>query len=399
MSVELPRLDDLEVVEGTRVLVRADLNVPIEDGVVTDDGRIRGALPTIEALRERSAAVVVCSHLGRPDGRVDPALSLRPVAERLGELLDTSVALCPEVVGERASAMAEALAPGEVMLLENLRFHPGETANDTELADALAALADAYVDDAFGAVHRAHASVVGPPTRLPSAAGLLLGRELDVLVRLVAASGHPFTVVLGGAKVSDKLGVLEALAQRCDQMLVGGAMCFTFLRAEGHEVGDSLVEPDFVEACAELLADGVVQVPSDVVVARELAADAETRVVPAAAIPEGWMGLDIGPETARAYADVLGRADTVFWNGPMGVFEMEAFAAGTRAVADAVAACPGFTVVGGGDSAAAVRRFGHEDDVDHVSTGGGAALEFLEHGDLPGLAALREGGAVATSGG
>lgn len=391
MTGGIPALEDLPVAEGTRVLLRADFNVPLSDGRIVDDGRIRAAVPTITWLRQRGAAVVACSHLGRPKGAPDPALSLAPVAARLGELLDAEVAMCPEVVGERASSMAAALGPGDVMVLENLRFHPGETANDDGFADALAALADAYVDDAFGAVHRAHASVVGPPSRLPSAGGRLLMKELEVLDRLQRDPERPFVVVLGGAKVSDKLGVLEALVEQADAVLVGGAMCFTFLLALGHGVGDSLVEPDFVDACRDLLDGGVVRIPTDVVVAQEMSADAPTKMVPVSAIPDGWKGLDVGPETAGTYADEVMAARTVFWNGPMGVFELAPFAPGTRTVAEAVAATKAFTVVGGGDSAAAVRQFGLEHDIDHISTGGGASLEFLERGDLPGLAALREG--------
>jgi phosphoglycerate kinase len=388
----LPRLEDLPLPEGARVLLRADFNVPLDDdGRITDDGRIRAAVPTIEYLTGHGAAVVACSHLGRPKGAPDPRLSLAPVATRLGELLGTEVALCPEVVGETATQMAKGLQPGQVMLLENLRFEAGETANDPALADALSALADCYVDDAFGAAHRAHASVVGPPARLPSAAGRLLSTEVDVLGRLLTDPERPFVVAIGGSKVSDKLGVLEALTEQADAVLVGGAMAFTFLLAQGHEAGDSLVEPDFVDACRDLLRDGVVRIPTDIVVAEDMREDARTRMVPATAIPPGWKGLDIGPETAGTYADEIERARTVFWNGPMGVFEMAPFAAGTRTVADAVAATRAFTVVGGGDSAAAVRAFGVEAEIDHISTGGGASLEYLEQGDLPGLAALREG--------
>ena len=396
MSAALPRLEDLPVESGTRVLLRADFNVPLADGTpmrrITDDGRIRAALPTIEWLLERGAAVIACSHLGRPKGEPDAAFTLAPVAARLGELLGKDVALCPEVVGDEATRMAAGLQPGDVMLLENLRFHPGETANDDAFADALAGLADCYVDDAFGAAHRAHASVVGPPPRLPSAGGRLLGAEVDVLGRLLTDPERPFLVVLGGAKVSDKLGVLESLAEQADVVLIGGAMAFTFMLAQGYEVGDSLVEPDHVDACRDLLGDGVVRVPTDVVIAQDITDDAETRTVSAAdGIPAGWKGLDVGPETAAEYANEIERAGTVFWNGPMGVFEVAPFAAGTRAFAESVARSSAFTVVGGGDSAAAVRQFDLEDGIDHMSTGGGASLEYLEQGDLPGLQALREG--------
>lgn len=398
MTPGLPRLDDLPLDEGTRVLLRADFNVPLADGAVGDDGRIRAALPTIEWLRERGAAIVACSHLGRPRGEPEPALSLAPVASRLGDLLGSGVALAPGVVGDVTASMAGELEPGQVLVLENLRFHPGETTNDPGFVDALCGLADLYVDDAFGAVHREHASVVGPPRRLPSAAGHLLAREVEVLDRVRRDPERPFVVVLGGAKVSDKLGVIEALVEHGDAVLVGGAMCFTFLLAQGHEVGDSLVEPDFVGACRDLLDTGVVEIPSDIVAAEDVDPAASSKIVPARAIPPGWKGVDVGPETAGRYADVVTEAATVFWNGPMGVFEMEPFAAGTRTVAEAVAATGAFTVVGGGDSAAAVRQFGLESDIDHISTGGGASLEFLERGDLPGLAALREGPRQGASG-
>jgi phosphoglycerate kinase len=306
-------------------------------------------------------------------------------------MLGRPVPLAPGVVGPAVSAQAASLRAGEILLLENLRFEPGETSNDPEFAKALTALGDSYVDDAFGAVHRAHASIVGPPAVLPCAAGRLLAREVDVLGSLLESPAHPFVTILGGVKVSDKLGVIEALLERCDTLLIGGAMAFTFLVAQGYEVGDSLVESEMVDRCRVLLATGRVIVPTDVVVAREMTADAEARHVSADRIPAGWKGLDIGPETAGRFADEVARAATVLWNGPMGVFELAPFAAGTRTVAEAVAECDGFTVIGGGDSASAVRRFGFADRIDHVSTGGGASLEFLEHGDLPGLRALREG--------
>jgi len=297
----------------------------------------------------------------------------------------------PEVVGPKVEPVAASLRPGEVLLLENLRFDPGETENDSAFATNLCELADAYVNDAFGASHRAHASIVGPPAVLPSAGGRLLFREVDMLSRLLDGAQRPFVAVLGGAKVSDKLGVIDALLERCDTILVGGAMMFTFLLAAGHSVGDSLVEPDMVGECERLLATYRVRVPVDVVIAREITDDAETKIVGAGAVPDGWKGLDIGPESAALFSDEIADAKTVLWNGPMGVFEVKPFAAGTRTVAEAVAACNGFTVVGGGDSAAAVRQFGLADRVDHVSTGGGASLELIERGDLPGLAALREG--------
>jgi phosphoglycerate kinase len=389
----IPRLEDLALEPGARVLVRFDFNAPIRDGRVDDDLRIATALPTIQWLRDQGAVVVTCGHLGRPKGKVDPQFSMAPVAERLGELLDTEVVLVPGVVGPDVDAAVAALEPGDVAILENLRFEAGETDNDPAFAARLADGFDAYVNDAFGASHREHASIVGPPKVLPSAAGRLFEREVEVLTRLLDAPDRPFVAVLGGAKVSDKLGVIEALLDRCDTILVGGAMAFTFVVARGGEIGDSLVEPDRVEVCRKLLETGRVRIPTDVVIAREMAADAETRVVPADAIPTGWKGLDIGPETAKAFAAEVAAAQTVLWNGPMGVFELAPFAEGTRTVAEAVAENEHFTVVGGGDSAAAIRQMGFADRVSHVSTGGGASLEFIEQGDLPGLAALRAAGA------
>lgn len=401
----LPRLEDLPLGEGLpgdnaveaqgprtvpRVLVRADLNVPLDEGRITDDLRISAALPTIRYLRERGAAVVLCSHLGRPGGRPSDEFSLAPVAQRLAELLDCPVTLASDVAGADSIRRAENMGAGDVLLIENLRFDPGETSNDPAFADKLSALGQMYVDDAFGAAHRSHASVVGPPQRLPSAAGRLLEREVDVLGGVLTDPDRPFLAILGGSKVSDKLGVIDALLSTCDSLLIGGAMAFTFLAAQGYEVGASLLETDRVDHCRELLATGKIRVPTDVVVAREIDATAETRVVPAGAIPEGWIGLDIGPATAIVYVDAVADAGTVLWNGPMGVFEVEPFAAGTRAVAEALAETDGFTIVGGGDSAAAIRQLELADRMDHVSTGGGASLELLEHGDLPGLRALRE---------
>jgi len=371
------------------VLVRVDFNAPVRDGVVEDDLRIATAVPTIDWLRERDAVVVTCGHLGRPKGAIVPDLSMAPVAARLGELLGTEVTLAPGVVGSEVESAIAGLAPGSVAMLENLRFEPGETANDPQFAASLTDPCDAYVNDAFGASHRSHASIVGPPQVLPSAAGRLLEREVEVLSRLLDAPRRPFVAVLGGAKVSDKLGVITALLERCDTILVGGAMAFTFIAARGGEVGGSLVEPDQIDTCRGLLETGRVRIPTDVVIAREMDATAETRMVAADGIPDGWMGLDVGPETAGTFADTIAEAATVLWNGPMGVFEMAPFASGTHAVAEAVASCRGFTVVGGGDSAAAVRQMGFADEVDHVSTGGGASLELIEQGDLPGLVALR----------
>lgn len=388
--MELPELEGLPLERGTRALVRVDFNVPLRDGNIEDDLRITTACPTLQWLLERGAAVVTCGHLGRPKGAPDPQYSMQPVATRLGELLGIEVPLAPAVVGSEVEQFVADLEPGHALMLENLRFEPGETKNDATFVDALARLCDVYVNEAFGASHRAHASIVGLPPRCPSAAGRLLHHEVSVLSRLLDAPRRPFVAVLGGVKVSDKLGVIRALLDRCDVILVGGAMAFTFVAASGGSIGDSLVEPDHFEECKELLATGRVKLPTDVVVARDIAPDAETKITAVDAIPAGWKGLDIGPEAAGLFADEVDAAATVLWNGPMGVFEVAPFAAGTRTVADAVAATSAFTVVGGGDSAAAIREFGLAADVDHVSTGGGASLEFIEQGDLPGLRALRE---------
>jgi len=385
-----------EGVAGRRVLVRVDLNVPLDEGAITDDGRIRAVLPTVRALTDAGARVVLCSHLGRPKGP-DPAKSLTPVALRLGELLGAEVAFATDTVGESARSTVDGLANGQVALLENLRFNPGETSKDeverAAFADALAALAQSYVDDAFGAVHRKHASVYDVPARLPHCAGLLVVRELEVLRRLAGNPDRPYVVVLGGSKVSDKLAVIETLLPTVDRLLVGGGMCFTFLKARGLEVGTSLLEADFVDTCRELLdrAGEKIVLPVDIVAANRFAADADARVVAADAISAKEMGLDVGPATVTEFDAALAGARTVFWNGPMGVFEFERFAAGTRGVAEAITKVDGLTVVGGGDSAAAVRALGiPEDAFGHISTGGGASLEFLEGKTLPGLAALEE---------
>ncbi|MGH3820811.1 MAG: phosphoglycerate kinase [Pseudonocardiaceae bacterium] len=393
-------LDDLLAggVSGRTVLVRPDLNVPLDGTCITDDGRIRAALPTLRALTGAGARVVVAAHLGRPTGAPDPAYSLAPVAARLGELMGAPVAAATDVVGESARAAVAGLAGGDLALLENVRFDPRETSKDaTErgaLADQLAALAGpdgAFVSDGFGVVHRVQASVVDVAQRLPSYAGILVLAELATLRRLTEAPGRPYAVVLGGSKVSDKLAVIEALLPKVDTLLVGGGMCFTFLAALGHPVGASLLEPDMVEVCARLLkvSGGTIRLPCDVVIADKFAADATTRVVSAEDIPDGWRGLDIGPDTVRDFAAALAGAATVFWNGPMGVFELAPFAAGTRGVAQTIAGSSAFSVVGGGDSAAAVRLLGlPEDGFSHISTGGGASLEFLEGKVLPGVAVL-----------
>jgi phosphoglycerate kinase len=387
----LPTLDGLDAA-GRRVLVRADLNVPLEDGRVGDDLRLEASLPTIRTLRAAGARVVLMSHLGRPKGEVREDLRLAPVAARLSDLLGAPVAAASDITGDDAHRVVDGLADGDVAVLENLRFDPGETANDPGFAAALAELGDAYVDDAFGAVHRAHASVVGVPAILqPAVAGHLLQTEVETLSRLLEKPAAPFLAILGGAKVSDKLGVIDNLLERVDHLLIGGAMCFTFLKAGGADVGASRVEEDQLDTVAGLIeqAGDRLHLPVDIVAAAAFEADAEHRTVEADAIPDGWMGLDIGPRTIEAFAEVIATARTVVWNGPMGVFEWEAFAAGTMGVADAVAACDGFTVIGGGDSAAAVRSMGYADRVSHISTGGGASLEFLEGVDLPGIAALR----------
>ncbi|MBE1536488.1 phosphoglycerate kinase [Actinomadura algeriensis] len=392
-------IDDLDVA-GRRVLVRADLNVPLEDGKITDDGRIRAALPTITRLRSRGARVVVCAHLGRPKGEVKPEFSLRPVAIRLGELLGVRVVFADDVVGPSARAAVGGLGDGDVALLENLRFEPGETSKDDAergaFADELAALADCYVGDGFGAVHRKHASVFDVPARLPHAAGELIDAEVSVLRRLTDDVARPYAVVLGGSKVSDKLGVIDNLLGKADRILIGGGMVFTFLKAQGHEVGKSLLEEDQLGTVREYLRraedNGVEFVlPVDVVAATAFAADADHDVVAADAIPADRLGLDIGPESGKLFASRLEGAGTVFWNGPMGVFEMEPYANGTRAVAQGLLDSGAFTVVGGGDSAAAVRRLGFDENAfSHISTGGGASLEYLEGKTLPGLQALED---------
>ncbi|MFF4236620.1 phosphoglycerate kinase [Actinomadura geliboluensis] len=392
-------IDDLDVA-GRKVLVRADLNVPLKDGAITDDGRIRASLPTIEALRARGAKVIVCAHLGRPKGEVKPEFSLAPVAARLGELLGADVAFASDVVGDSARAAAGGLADGGVALLENLRFEPGETSKDDAergaFADRLAALAEIYVGDGFGAVHRRHASVYDVPRRLPHAAGGLIAAEVEVLRKLTEDVARPYAVALGGSKVSDKLGVIDNLLGKADRILIGGGMVFTFLKAQGHEVGKSLLEEDQLDTVRAYLrraeeAGVEFVLPVDIVAATAFADDADHAVVAADAIPADRLGLDIGPESGKLFAARLADARTVFWNGPMGVFEMEPYSHGTRAVAQGLIDSGAFTVVGGGDSAAAVRQLGFDEAAfSHISTGGGASLEYLEGKTLPGLQALED---------
>jgi len=372
------------------VLVRSDLNVPLDGGRVGDDFRIRSSLPTISRLREAGAVVTVASHLGRPDGR-DPSLSMAPIAERLGELGGFPVVSLPAVAGEEVEAAVAAASPGDVLLLENTRYEPGEKTNDPALAAALGRLGDFFVLDAFGTAHRAHASTVGVTDHVKSVAGPLLAAEVEALDALLRNPARPYVVVLGGAKVSDKLGVMKALLPRVDVMLVGGGMCFTLLAAEGYDVGDSLLEEDMIDEVRDLLNSewgSRVTLPSDIVVADRFAEDAAAQVVSATEMPSSGLGLDIGPETAALFSSVVTGAGSVFWNGPMGVFEWEAFRAGTETVARAFAETSAFTVAGGGDSVAALRSFGLDDQISHVSTGGGAGLEFLEGDSLPGLVAL-----------
>src|ERR1700730_1698253 len=398
----LERLD----VQGKRVLVRVDCNVPLGTGadgrlIVADDTRIVAALATIEELRERGARLVLVSHLGRPEGRREEGLSMGPVVEGLRDWTDAKVTLAPAVVGERAKALSEQLGDGEVLVLENVRFEPGETSNDPQLARALAELADIYVNDAFGAAHRAHASTEGVAHLLPAAAGRLLEREMVTLTGILESPAHPLVAVIGGAKVGDKIAVIDRFLEIADVLIIGGAMCFPFLSAQGHAVGDSLCDGQDTEHARRALAKAArsgqarVELPSDLVIGNRLAEDAEHRVLDGVEVPKGWMGLDIGPATAERYAAEITRAGSVFWNGPMGAFELEPFAQGTRRVAEAVAEASGVSVVGGGDSAAALARFGLEPAVDHLSTGGGATLELLEGHALPGLQAL-DGAGVAS---
>ncbi len=387
-------------VDGRRALVRVDFNVPLANGEVADDMRIRAALPTLKLLRDRGASLVLASHLGRPRAH-DPKLSMAPVAARLSELLGVEVQMAPGVVGPEVEAMATELAPGDVLMLENSRFEPGEKADDPELAARLARLADVYVNDAFGSAHRAHATTEGVAHLLPAYAGLLLEREVVELEAVRDNPAQPSRIVLGGAKVKDKIGVIRRFLEVADHIMIGGAMAFSFFKRQGIGVGDSLVDDESVQAAGEILDHAAesrceLMLPVDLVLGRELSAETERRELDGTEVPDGWMGLDIGGRTAAAFAGAIASAGTVFWNGPMGAFELGPFAAGTRAVAEAIAAAPGTTVAGGGDSVAALREFGLADRLDWVSTGGGASLELLEGRELPGVIALLDSDPVAS---
>ncbi len=391
----LRTIDALDVVRK-RVLLRVDFNVPLENGEITDDTRIRAALPTIKALLDRDAIVIACSHLGRPKGKRVAELSLKPVASRLSELLDRDVAFASDVVGPEAETMAQSLQPGQIGLIENLRFEPGEEANEPEFAKQLAGLCDVYVNDAFGAAHRAHASTEGVAHLLPSAAGLLMEREVSALTKVLENPAKPVVLILGGAKVSDKIDVIKSFLSRAQSILIGGGMANTFLLAKGLEIGKSLAEPDVVDLANELMADakatGVdLKLPIDAVIASNPDAGKESSNVSVDAVPPDQSIFDIGPETVADFAGSISSAGTIVWNGPMGMFEREPFDAGTAAIAKLVADANGFSLVGGGDSVAAITEAGLDDDIDHVSTGGGASLEFLEGKQLPGIAVLTEG--------
>ena len=384
-------IKDLDL-RGKRVLVRVDYNVPIKDGVVGDDTRIRAAMPTLEYLLEQGAAVILCSHLGRPKGSPNPKYSLRPVAAYLSEMMGKPVAFAEDCVGPVAEAAAQALQPGEVLLLENTRFHAEEEKNDPEMSRQLANLAELYVNDAFGSAHRAHASTEGVARFLPAAAGFLLEKEIKYLGQAIADPEQPFVAILGGAKISDKIGVIRNLLKKADQVLIGGGMANTFFKAQGYPVADSLVEDEALDTARELLQDGSnrLRLPVDVVIGDRFDAEAESKVMPMGPVPDGWRILDIGPETIAAYAKSIAGAGTVVWNGPMGVFEFPRFAKGTFELAKAVASSPALTIVGGGDSVAAIQQSGMAERITHISTGGGASLEMLEGLELPGLAALQD---------
>lgn len=385
-------------VAGKKVLLRCDFNVPMAkdgSGVITDDKRIRAALPTIQYLLDQGAAVIACSHMGKPKGEWKPELSLKPVAARLAELLGKDVIMAADIVGEDAQAKAAALKGGEILLLENLRYDKGETKNNPEFAKALADLAGAdgvYVSDAFGTVHRAHASTAGVAEYLPAVSGFLIQKELDVIGGALAAPKRPLVAILGGSKVSSKIGVINNLLEIADKVIIGGGMAYTFAVAQGGKVGDSLLETDWIDYAKEMMAKAgdKLLLPTDTVAANAFAPDADSQVVPTTDIPDGWQGLDIGPETTKAYCDAVADAGTVIWNGPMGVFEFDKFAVGTKAVAEALSKTDAITIIGGGDSAAAVQQLGFAEQMTHISTGGGASLEFLEGKVLPGVAALND---------
>lgn len=387
-------MQDIDV-KGKRVFVRVDFNVPMENGAITDETRIRAAIPTIKYLVEQGAKVILASHLGRPKGAVNEDMRLTAVGVRLAELIGKPVTKLDESIGEAVEAAVAKMQDGDIVLLENVRFHAGEEKNDPTLAEQFARVADVYVNDAFGAAHRAHSSTEGIAKHVPAVAGFLMEKELDVLGKALSEPERPFTAIIGGAKVKDKIGVIESLLEKVDNLIIGGGLSYTFLKAQGYDVGQSLLEEDKIE-----LAKGFIQkakdkgvqlhMPIDAVVANEFSKDAETQVVDVDAIPSDWMGLDIGPKTAAKYAEVIKNSKLIIWNGPMGVFEMDKFANGTKTVADAMAATAGYTVIGGGDSAAAVEKFNVADKMDHISTGGGASLELMEGKELPGILALND---------
>ena len=394
MTYNKKSVEDIDV-SGKKVLVRCDFNGPMKDGKITDETRINGALPTIKYLLSKNAAVILCSHMGRPKGEFNPAFSLAPVAKRLSELLGQEVVLAADVIGEDAKAKAAALKPGEVKMIENDRFHKEEEKNDPAFAKELASMAEIYVNDAFGTAHRAHASTAGVADYLPAVCGYLIQKEISVMGKALSDPARPFTAILGGAKVSDKIGVINNLIDKVDTLIIGGGMAYTFMRALGNTTGTSICEEDKLELASDLMkkarAKGVsFLIPVDNIVVREYKEDADFMRIYSDAIPDGWMGLDIGPTTQELFTKTIAGSGTVIWNGPMGVSEWENFAAGTRAVAKAVAECGGISIIGGGDSAAAVEKLGYADKMTHISTGGGASLEFLEGLELPGIACLQD---------
>jgi len=387
-------MKDIEV-KGQRVFVRVDFNVPMADGVITDDTRIRAAIPTIEYLVEQGAKVILASHLGRPKGEVKEEMRLTAVGVRLAELIGKPVTKLDESIGKEVEKAVTNMQDGDILLLENVRFHAGEEKNDPALAEAFSKLADVYVNDAFGAAHRAHASTEGIAKHVPAVSGFLMQKELDVLGKALSNPERPFTAIIGGAKVKDKIGVIESLLEKVDHLIIGGGLSFTFIKAQGYDIGKSLLEEDKIELAKSFIdkakAKGVqLHMPIDAVVANEFSNDAETKIVDVDAIPADWMGLDIGPKTAANYAEVIQNSKLIIWNGPMGVFEMDKFASGTKTVAEAMANTVGYTVIGGGDSAAAVEKFDVADKMDHISTGGGASLELMEGKELPGIVALND---------